>query len=69
MANENGTRAIGKLDGIVFKIPYYQRGYKWTEVEIKRLLSDIKEFMNKNGNGNNAKYFIQPIMVKKDHRG
>ncbi len=54
------------LRGITFKIPHYQRGYKWTKVEIKRLLGDIKEFMDKGGNNSATRYFIQPIMVKKE---
>ena len=56
------------LYGITFKIPHYQRGYKWTKVEIERLLGDIKEFMDKDGNNGATRYFIQPIMVKKDKK-
>lgn len=42
-----------------FKIEAYQRGYRWTEVEIIHLLEDIQEIPNGN------EYCLQPVVVKK----
>lgn len=42
-----------------FLVEDYQRGYKWTEVEVEQLLNDIYEF---NGRGF---YCLQPIVVKR----
>lgn len=42
-----------------FFIPSYQRGYRWTEQEVKALLEDINELEENN------KYCIQPLIVKK----
>ena len=64
----NKIKSVRELCGFTFKIPHYQRGYKWTKVEIGRLLGDIKEFMDKDGNNSATRYFIQPIMVKKDKK-
>lgn len=41
-----------------FSIPSYQRGYRWTENEVGRLLEDI--YANKSKN-----YCLQPVVVKK----
>ena len=40
-----------------FYIKAYQRGYRWTEVEITELLNDIAEISNE-------KYCLQPLIVK-----
>ncbi len=31
--------------GLTFKIPAYQRGYRWREKEVKTLLEDITDFI------------------------
>ncbi len=41
-----------------FYIKAYQRGYRWTEVEITELLNDIAEISNE-------KYCLQPLIVKR----
>lgn len=41
-----------------FFVPSYQRGYRWTENEVKRLLDDI--YTNKEKN-----YCLQPVVIKK----
>lgn len=37
-------KSIGDLRGMNFHIPSYQRGYRWTEQQVKDLLDDIDEF-------------------------
>ena len=51
------TKNIGEIEG-EFYLPDYQRGYRWTEDEIRLLLDDIYE------SGGNP-YCLQPIVVKK----
>ena len=48
-----------------FYIPDYQRGYKWTSMEVVKLLEDIWEFkLNHKNEDDNDFYCIQPIVVK-----
>ena len=55
------TRKVADIEG-EFILPDYQRGYRWTDDEIKLLLNDIYE------NGNKP-YCLQPIVVKKRENG
>jgi len=64
---ERTTRNVKELlsekEGIRFYVPFYQRGYRWTDEEITQLLEDIM--------GDDEKeYFLQLLVVcKKDHNG
>ena len=51
-----------------FRIPKYQRGYRWTQDEVEKLLNDIYEF-NADGTEANEYYCLQPIVVKKNKEG
>ncbi len=51
------TKLVGFVEG-KFYVPSYQRGYRWGEDEVTRLLDDI----NSNGTKN---YCLQPIVVKR----
>ncbi|WP_203723598.1 DUF262 domain-containing protein [Actinoplanes teichomyceticus] len=50
-------RFVGDIDGHFF-VPGYQRGYRWGEHEVGRLLDDIQ-------NSDGKPYYLQPIVVKK----
>lgn len=50
------TKKVGSLSGN-FYVPSYQRGYRWGESEVNRLLDDIY------ANGANS-YCIQPVVVR-----
>lgn len=53
---------------ICFVVPSYQRGYRWTDSQIKRLLMDLYEFGTEKDRGNTLVgdyYCLQPIVVKK----
>jgi uncharacterized protein with ParB-like and HNH nuclease domain len=63
--NSIKLKSISKLLGMNFFIPAYQRGYRWTEQQVKDLLDDIHEFIEKNKEGF---YCIQPLVVKKLER-
>ena len=54
-------KSISDLQGMVFFIPSYQRGYRWTQQQVKDLLNDVNEF----NDDNNGFYCIQPLVVKK----
>jgi hypothetical protein len=47
---------VGRISGHFF-VPRYQRGYRWTELEVTRLLQDIRE-------SEGSTYYLQPIVVK-----
>jgi hypothetical protein len=49
-------RKVGDLEGSFF-VPDYQRGYRWGEDEVRRLLDDIQE-------AGTAEYYLQPVVVK-----
>lgn len=54
------TKAIGSIKG-VFYVPRYQRGYRWTESQVKTLLNDLWE----NCNQVKHEYCLQPVVVRK----
>lgn len=58
-----GLKSISELLGMNFFIPSYQRGYRWTQQQVKDLLDDIQEFIVKKKEGF---YCIQPLVVKKE---
>jgi len=49
----------------VFFVPDYQRGYKWTPLEVKQLITDLFEFEETSTNNLNQSYCLQPIVLKK----
>ena len=51
-----------------FCIPEYQRGYRWTQDEVEKLLNDIYEFSTDETNSSEY-YCLQPIVVKKTEEG
>lgn len=40
---ENGYQSVGKVLKNKYQIPDYQRGYRWTEENVKKLLDDVYE--------------------------
>lgn len=52
------TKLVGSITGD-FYIPSYQRGYRWGEDEVTRLLDDVYN----NGTNN---YCLQPIVVRRN---
>jgi len=60
-------RAINQLYNKQFFIPHYQRGYRWTDTQVKQLLDDIDSFIPKEIAGRPSEktfYCLQPIAVK-----
>ena len=62
-------KALKELKGGTFIIPFQQRGYKWTQNNVKELLYDIKDFMDC-PNTSKRIYCLQPLTVvnKGDNR-
>ena len=50
-------RLVGDIRGRFF-VPRYQRGYRWGEVEVHRLLEDIWQSRDR-------PYYLQPVVVKR----
>ena len=51
------TKLVGEIKGTFF-VPSYQRGYRWGEDEVLRLLNDVYSNGKKN-------YCLQPVVVRK----
>lgn len=47
VTNSISLKAINELLGLKFYIPSYQRGYRWTKIQVEDLLNDIDEFKKK----------------------
>lgn len=50
-------RGITALKGLRFRIPSYQRGYRWEPLQVKQLLDDIVS------SDEDAPYYLQPVVV------
>lgn len=67
MSNILEQKTINSLLGVNFFIPYYQRGYRWTNLQVTQLLDDIWEYAKANErNSADQGYFycLQPVVVK-----
>ena len=53
------TKLVADIKGDFF-VPSYQRGYRWGEVEVTRLLDDVYQNGKKN-------YCLQPVVVRKNN--
>ena len=63
MANKLELKSIKELLDYNFFIPDYQRGYRWTDQQVKDLLEDVTSFALK-GKDEYEFYCIQPLAVK-----
>lgn len=66
-------KSVNELFGLDFYIPSYQRGYRWTILQVNELLDDIWEFatqpQNYNPSGPKPFYCLQPVVVKEFGNG
>ena len=62
--NKIELKSVSELLGMKFFIPSYQRGYRWTEQQVKDLLNDILEFSQKKKQEYEF-YCLQPLVVKR----
>ena len=62
--NSIELKVIEQLLGLNFFIPSYQRGYRWTEVQVRDLLYDLDHFINRSSKDQSDFYCLQPLVVK-----
>lgn len=53
-------KTVKELTGLEFKVPFYQRGYRWKKTQVKQLLDDIKQFQPTE---KHPFYFLQALVV------
>lgn len=56
-------KPVSDLFGYEFFVPSYQRGYRWTSVQVRELLEDLYDFAEER-HGANSYYCLQPVIVK-----
>lgn len=65
--NQITLKPINDLLDFNFFVPSFQRGYRWTEIEVKALLDDIYEFIiNNEKSDKEVFYCLQPLIVYKN---
>ena len=57
-------KPVNDLFGYDFFVPSYQRGYRWTSVQVRELLEDLYDFAEEK-HSNDSYYCLQPVIVKK----
>lgn len=57
------AKLVGDIAG-TFNVPSYQRGYRWGEEEVKRLLTDIHDIFDEESQSA-RNYCLQPIVVRR----
>lgn len=57
-------KGLEDLYGKTFYIPSYQRGYRWTEDNVQKLLNDLENF-GENEKNHDIDYCLQPLIVKR----
>lgn len=56
-------KPVSDLFGFDFFVPSYQRGYRWTNVQVLELLEDLYDFAEEKHSGGSY-YCLQPVIVK-----
>ncbi|TWR25494.1 DUF262 domain-containing protein [Mucilaginibacter achroorhodeus] len=71
MENILELKTINSLQENNFFIPSYQRGYRWSNIEVIDLLNDIADFKPRQVEDSDEKtwYCLQPIVVKRKDDG
>lgn len=60
----NALRVDASNVPLRFYIPAYQRGYRWSPLQVKQLLEDIGEFTRRQNPQPDEFYCLQPLVVK-----
>lgn len=65
--NKIELKSVSEILGMKFFIPSYQRGYRWTEQQVKDLLNDVNEFEPQElpDTKDETWYCLQPLVVRK----
>ena len=71
--NQLVLKSINQLFENSFFIPAYQRGYRWTKIQVEQLLEDVWNFAKNPPRQEEGKekpfYCLQPVVVKKHEEG
>lgn len=54
---------------IRYRIPAYQRGYRWTPIQVTQLLDDIREFTKRQNPKPEQFYCLQPLVLRANDNG
>lgn len=57
-------KSVAQLTEYTFYVPAYQRGYRWTALEVRDLLQDIYDF-SLSSSSSTTWYCLQPLVVRK----
>jgi uncharacterized protein with ParB-like and HNH nuclease domain len=61
---------VNKADEpIRYRIPAYQRGYRWTPIQVTQLLEDIREFTQRENPQPEEFYCLQPLVLRANDDG
>lgn len=60
----NELRTDGFGNGLCFFIPDYQRGFRWSPLQVRQLLDDIREFTQRKNPQPEEFYCLQPLVIK-----
>jgi hypothetical protein len=60
----NALRVNTSEDAMKFYIPAYQRGYRWSPLQVEQLLDDIREFTMRRNPQPDEFYCLQPLVIK-----
>jgi uncharacterized protein with ParB-like and HNH nuclease domain len=67
--NQLVLKSVNQLFEYSFFVPAYQRGYRWTDTQVKQLLDDVWHFAKNPPQQEQGKekpfYCLQPVVVKK----
>ena len=63
------TMAKLQEEGATFYIDAYQRGYRWSQNEVRDLLDDIREFSHVKKQDDGTFYCLQPIIITRNEDG
>ncbi|MEI6604338.1 MAG: DUF262 domain-containing protein [Verrucomicrobiota bacterium] len=71
MSDSNVTlKSVNDLLTTNFFIPSYQRGYRWSEVQVTDLLNDLWEFQGQSNKMESSGFYcLQPLVVKMKENG
>ncbi len=61
--SDDGLIAVGDLLESSFFVPAYQRGYRWTNTQVERLIEDIEEFKKEVAENSSDFYCLQPLVT------
>lgn len=58
-------KSIDSLYNLTFYVPSYQRGFRWSSIQMQELLDDLYNFCEYDRQSDDDYYCLQPIIVKK----